>query len=184
MSNNCCDSSYYRTPYNVNYQNLYCNLAQSADTNLENVITSGYSYNKQMGKKPESVSVRENYCGCGFTKVYNDAPMAEYYDKDRRRMMVMKAASEQNGGGCPTDFYRTPYNVAYQKLYSGLAERANTNLFNFREDYASAGGDINKAQVRPKTNGAGIATLNRSNGAGMQVRGPKNVEKVTYFYSR
>ena len=118
---NMFDKITTETPYNVNYLNLDCNLAQSADTNLENV-TAGYSYNREMVKKPESVSFRENYCSCGFTKVYNDALTAEYYDdKYRRRMMVMKAASEQNGGGVPTDFWSTPYNVAYQKLYSGLA---------------------------------------------------------------
>ena len=44
--NNCCDSSYYRTPYNIRYQNLYCSLAQEADTNLQTVITSGWSYKK------------------------------------------------------------------------------------------------------------------------------------------
>lgn len=189
MSQNCCDSSYYRTPYNVASQDLYCNLAQSADTNLQNVITSGYSYMKQTKKIPESVEVRENYCGCGSSRVYNDSPMAEYYasgkqsatssgggtcegyGKDARRMMVMKAAARADGegAGCPTDFYRTPYNIAYQQLYSGMAERANTNMFSFREDYASATGNVDKARVRPPQ---------------MVVRGPKNVDKVTYFYSR
>lgn len=127
MSNNCCDSSYYRTPYNVNYQKLYCNLAQSADTNLQNVVTSGYSYRR--AKQP----IVENYCGCGFSRVYNDSPMAEYYQGSRN------VRSAQNGGeGCPTDFLRTPYNIAYQKLYSGLAERSDTNTYTFRENYQDA----------------------------------------------
>lgn len=150
MSNNCCDTSYYRTPYNVEYQNLYCNLAQSADTNLQNVITSGWSYNKE---------VKENYCGCGFSKVYNDAPMAEYYstrenydNKGARRALKMRSASGESQG-CPTDFYRTPYNVASQKLYSDLAQRADTNSFSFRENFNNS-------------------------------RSPKKVDKVTYFYSR
>ena len=138
MSNNCCDSSYYRTPFNVNYQNLYCNLAQSADTNLQDMVTSGYSYNRSKNTR----TIRENYCGCGFSRVYNDSPMAEYYNGGR-----VRSTTQQQ---CPTDFLRTPYNIAYQQLYSGMA---NTT---FTENY----------------NG------NPKNG------NPKNVEKVTYFYSR
>jgi len=152
MSNNCCDTSYYRTPYNVQYQNLYCNLAQAADTNLQNVVTSGWSYNKD---------VKENYCGCGNSRVYNDSPMAEYFhtrenydNKGARRMLKMRAAGDLDQG-CPTDFYRTPYNVAYQQLYSDLAQRADTNTFTFRENY-------NGTAPPP----------------------PRNVKKVTYFYNR
>lgn len=86
---NCCDSSYYRTPFNVNYQNLYCNLAQSADTNLQNVITSGWSYNKLSGKMAVSEipsvavkNIKENYCNC-VSRLVN-TPMVMAYKEDSR----------------------------------------------------------------------------------------------------
>lgn len=79
---NCCDSSYYRTPYNVQYQNLYCNLSQSADTNLQTVITSGWSYNKFGGKKGVSKNIKENYCNCNSRLV--NTPMELAYKEDSR----------------------------------------------------------------------------------------------------
>jgi hypothetical protein len=70
MEQNCCDDSFYRTKYNVNYQNLYCNLAQKSDTNIKDIVTSGWSYNKMMGKK-------ENYCNCNSRLV--NTPMQLRY---------------------------------------------------------------------------------------------------------
>ena len=67
--NNCCDSSFYRTSYNINYQNVYCNKAQSADTNLQNVVTSGWSMNRK--------KIVENYCNCDSRLV--NTPMALKY---------------------------------------------------------------------------------------------------------
>lgn len=82
---NCCDSSYYRTPYNVNYQNLYCNLAQTADTNLQNMITSGWSYHR-VAQPPQGVdrprTVKEGYCNC-VSKLVN-TPMVLKYKEDSR----------------------------------------------------------------------------------------------------
>lgn len=127
-SQNCCDTSYYRTPFNIQYQNLYCNLAQSADTNLQNVITSGYSYDRLY--KPD---IKENYCGCGFTKVYNNTPMAEYYTSNNRTTS-RRLASGGDNGPCPTDYLRTPFNVAYQNLYSGLARNQTSTV---REGFAA-----------------------------------------------
>ena len=77
---NCCDSSYYRTPYNVNYQNLYCNLAQTADTNLQNMITSGWSYRRV--PESRSLPVKEGYCNC-VSKLVN-TPMVLRYKEDSR----------------------------------------------------------------------------------------------------
>jgi len=69
--NNCCDNSFYRTAYNKNYQNVYCNLAQSAKTNLQNVVTSGWSMDKQL---------RENYGGCVMkNNGMGKQPMEENY---------------------------------------------------------------------------------------------------------
>jgi hypothetical protein len=56
MSSNCCDSSYYRTPFNIKYQDMYCNLAQKVDTDLKKVITSGWSYGR--------LATTEGYCNC------------------------------------------------------------------------------------------------------------------------
>lgn len=77
---NCCNSSYYRTPYNVQYQNLYCNLAQSADTNLQNVVTSGWSYNRNLQRLPRYI--KENFCNCNSRLV--NTPMALTYKEDSR----------------------------------------------------------------------------------------------------
>ena len=161
MSSNCCDSSYYRTPFNVKYQDMYCNLAQKADTNLKTVVTSGYSYPVKEGYRIGGCDSGCG-CGCGLSKVYLDHPMAEYYshpnaykfsvsnDKlkaenydsraypmrnyvknaqgcdtlggvvsekyDSRKYPVREFSGNCNDG-CPTDFLRTPFNVAYQNLY-------------------------------------------------------------------
>ena len=78
--NNCCDSSYYRTPYNIRYQNLYCSLAQEADTNLQTVITSGWSYKKNLQRNTQQV--KENYCNCKSRLV--NTPMELAYKENSR----------------------------------------------------------------------------------------------------
>ena len=163
MEQNCCDDSFYRTKYNVNYQNLYCNLAQKSDTNISDTVTSGWSYNKA------HQDVKENYCGCGFSRVYVDTPMAEnyepnykfsvspsgkhlitenydarmepdrfYYKNPKTGKFELGSKIKENydsrdyplwidkdgkGGECPTNFLRTPYNIAYQKLYCEKAQK-------------------------------------------------------------
>lgn len=77
---NCCDSSYYKTPFNVRYQNLYCNLAQQADTDVKTMVTSGWSYipsNRVNGNV-----VKEGYCNC-VSKLVN-TPMVLRYKEDSR----------------------------------------------------------------------------------------------------
>lgn len=64
-----CDTSYYRTPYNIQMQDLYCNMAQRADTDLSRVVTSGWSYDRfrqQPQPQPQKV---ENYCNCNSRAV-------------------------------------------------------------------------------------------------------------------
>ena len=70
--NNCCQSNFYRTPFNINYQNLYCPMAQSAPTDLNKVVTSGWSYNR-MKKMP----ITENYCNC-VSRVVNTPMNLQY----------------------------------------------------------------------------------------------------------
>lgn len=75
-SGNCCDTSYYRTPYNIQMQKLYCDKAQAADTNVKTMVTSGWSYNRLTPK----AQLRENYCNCD-TRLVN-TPMVLKYKQD------------------------------------------------------------------------------------------------------
>lgn len=119
--NNCCDNSFYRTAYNKNYQNVYCNLAQSAKTNLQNVVTSGWSMNKQ---------IRENYCGCGLSKVYLNTPMVEGYEKPYKFSIsnTGKMVKENYETECKTDFLRTPFDIQYQNLYCNMAQKGRSTI--------------------------------------------------------
>ena len=136
MSQNCCNASFYRTPYNVQLQNMYCNMAQNADTKLENVVTSGNTYIRK--KRQE---VKEGYCGCNCGPS-SDVPMSENYTPSVTRSpsslgqmncqenyiyRSSNAGAESNS--CPTDFLRTPYNIAYQKLYSNMAQQQDTEYY-------------------------------------------------------
>ena len=139
--NNCCDNSFYRTAYNKNYQNVYCNLAQSAKTNLQNVVTSGWSMNKQlrenygscgggMPKNNYDAPIVENYCGCGLSKVYLNTPMIEGYEKPYKFSIsnTGKMVKENYEGECKTDFLRTPYDIQYQNLYCNMAQQGRSTI--------------------------------------------------------
>jgi hypothetical protein len=126
--NNCCDNSFYRTAYNKNYQNVYCNLAQSAKTNLQNVVTSGWSMNKQLREnygcgggmpKNNNAPIMENYgCGGGMPK-NNNAPIMENYGCGGGMPKNNNAPIVENYCGCGLSkaYLNTPMIEGYEKPY-------------------------------------------------------------------
>lgn len=81
-----CPTNFYKTPYNKNYQTLYCNQAQKADTALgDNVITSGWSYLKMNGGAGQASPLKpifEPFCNCNSRLV--NTPMVLKYKEDSR----------------------------------------------------------------------------------------------------
>ena len=98
-----CNSNNYainNSQYNMNMQQVYCNLTQQANTNLSKVITSGVSLARAFAQ-PE---IKEGFCQtCG----------------GRNPVMVERFEN------CPTDFLNSEYNKKYQKVYCNMANGKN-----------------------------------------------------------
>ena len=120
-----CDTSYYRTPYNIQMQKLYCNMAQKADTDLSRVITSGWSYDR-------SKASVENYCGCGYGMGYvagcncGNKLNCPYYNAAMAQLRSVPLVENYHSVNtarlcgtdrCVKDVKMTEFDKQYNKLY-------------------------------------------------------------------